>query len=154
MRFSLSATIVLVITVLSALTLVFASNAKFKFYEDLELKQQLLIIKIKKTDPLVIDEENFSDKNLPDDGWIKLVHGGGYYKEYLYYQNKKLIAIDKLDEGGRLVRRDLIFKGDVRAQHFFNTKGDLIKNIWIDINGNIINYKTIFIPLTNIRTGY
>ncbi len=144
----------LAITVLSALLLVFASNDKFAFYDDFQLKQKALIIKIRKTDPLVINEVDFSDKNLPYNGWVKLLHRGGYHKEYRYYNDKKLIAIDNLDEGGRLVRRDLIFKGDVRAQLFFNTNGDLIKSDWIDKNGNVINTRIFFIPLNNIRTGY
>jgi coenzyme F420-reducing hydrogenase alpha subunit len=154
MRFSSAALLMFAITVFSALSLVFASNAKYAFYEDLQIKQESLISKAKQSNPLEIDEAELSVRKLPENGWVKVRIESGYYKEFRYYLEKKIIAIDNLDEGGKPVRRDIIYKGDIRIQLFYDTKGNLIKRNWIDQNGKIVDTKTIFIPLTNIRTGY
>lgn len=154
MNLSLSFKFFFLIIALSALSLVFASDSKSKFYIDLEEKHNALILEIKGNNPIVVDVLAFSHLTPPTNGWLKLFYNSNYLKEHRYYHSKKLIAIDNFDEGGKLVRRDFIFNDTIRIQHFFNVKESLIKKDWIDENQKIFNSKNLVIPLTNMRSGY
>ncbi len=152
-----------------SLLLIFLSQNKNRFYKDLLSKSNSLISKI--TDSIELDEKVADQTNLFNANKSKVVvTSNSMPKEIRYYYDKSMIAIDYIDESGKVIRRDLLFNGKIRIQLFYNFDKNEIQRNLIDDKGKLFdkeNYfapfnlgekyrepKYIFLPTMPGRTGY
>jgi hypothetical protein len=78
---------------------------------------------------------------------------GSQVREFRHFSQGTLRAVEILDNGGRVARRD-IFDGEyLRVRLFFNERGELVRRIDYDERGRESTAR-LFVPVAGIRAGY
>jgi len=144
----------LILTAAAALFLVLASHVRYTFYMNLMNECNTIISESNQLVPIEINENIVNKESTVNSSWAKIVvlSADGYPKEFRYYHDKNLVAVDKLDEGEKIVRRDILDKGPIRIQLFYGPNGNLVHRYFLDEDGKIIDSK--FVPFVGGRTGY
>jgi hypothetical protein len=134
----------LTLSLIFASVLVWASQKKYRFYEDLLKTCENVIQKAEKLTPIEIQEDKFEieRQKLIKDDYVRIIILSEYLykKEIKYYNDKKLIAIDKLDESEKLLRRDIFdTEGNVRIQIFYGQDEEKLRMYYVNLEGERIN---------------
>jgi DNA topoisomerase VI subunit A len=135
----------LLLSALSALLLVAASTPKFQFYEELLAKSSKLLTEATQVPPVRISEHSLNKNASPSGRIAKILvlSSRGDPLQARYFQNGTLKVIEYLDEGEKVVRRDLYYKKRVRVQELIDQKGNLSQVNFLDVSGRILHRKEL-----------
>lgn len=147
----------LLVTIIASFALVAASQMKHTLHEE-------LIDDVEKTlaesghFPTTQAQEPVQDADLViSNGQVRVLRPDGRPKEIRYYRAQRLVILDNLDEGGKLLRRD-VYEGErARVQLFYDPNGHLVRRCFLSEKGAIVScgrQPGVFVPLGGGRTGY
>ncbi len=146
----------LLLSALSALFLVAASTPKFQFYEELLENSSKLLAEATKAPSVRITQQSLNNTTPPSGRTVKILvlSSRGELLQARYFQNGTLKIIEYLDEGEKVVRRDLYYKRRVRVRELIDQKGNLSQVTFLDVSGRILPWKELPVTPPPFRLVY
>ncbi len=137
--------------VLLATALVWASQEKYAFYEKLLATCDSIISDAQSILPVKIGKEELQQTfdNIVQDSLVKVIVLSKHLDplEIRYYSSRRLVAVDKLDESDKVLRRDVVDdSGNVRIQIFFGHDEKPLMRHYLNEDGDIVNARTFNLP--------
>ena len=144
-----------------AAILVWASHHRHSYYKNLVRESDQIISCAKQLEPTEIDAQEADrldwllERLANTNELAKVtVSRQGDVRDVYYLRGIAIRTLERRDEGGRVVRRDISANGLTRVQLFYDRNGQLQHRYFISEDGRVIDSKSFYMPFGGPYTGY
>jgi hypothetical protein len=140
----------LVVLALAASAVLVWQRRKSQYHDALVEKAEALIASTRQLPAEMVSATTPPASSKPG---RQAVMRGNQTLELHYYDQGNLGAVDMLDDGGRVARRDILVNERIRVRVFYNERKDIVRMLHYDEQGREIKAH-MYVPFSGIRAGY